>query len=297
MDKENPIIIKENGKIINKRPKSSYTSTKREVAATLHESDEPLQVVEKSSIREVPLKNKRKHSLFKPIFFAVSSAVIIGAVLSVVMFQFLLDVESKGEGLDRLPVQGQPDQSDKETNESSAGTTDNTKTFTLEPLKGYVLQAGLFSKLENAENWAENFTNIGIPTLVWQRSDEFFLLLGLAETKEEATSIANRINTDELDVYVKEWSTLGGEIQITEAEKKWLDSFKDLWSANLKNVDNLNSEHWKDLQIETAKESDKLAPLAQLITENPSSGELAGQHNLLQLMYEYEKIRGETGNE
>ncbi|WP_156291201.1 SPOR domain-containing protein [Oceanobacillus salinisoli] len=302
MDKNKQIIVKENGKVIRKYPDQLLHSSNRESAATLQESDDdPVQTFERKMISpEATLKKSSKFTMFKPILIAISSAIAIGLVLSVIMFQVLIDVE---DGLANQTVTGMQatngNQLDEEevTNQTASDGAVESSSYTLEPLQAFVLQAGVFSEKENAEVWADNFSNIGLPSLIWQRGEQYFLLIGLADSKEQAGNIVNDLDTGEYDLFVKEWSTTQGEVDLTEQEQNWLVSFQQTWQENISKTDNLSKDNWGDLPTNKISESEKLSAFVNSIENMETLNGIEAQQHLLQLMYEYELLTRGTGSE
>jgi stage II sporulation protein B len=293
MDKKNPIIIKENGKLMKQNLKQNINSSKRESAATLHESDDdPIKTFEsKSVLAEATHKKTSKNSLLKPILIAVISAIIIGAILSVIMFQVLIDVKASYSNQEsvNIPTATQSENGKEKTN---GDHSDNTA-VTLAALHGFVLQGGVFSEQENAETWAKNFSDSGLPAMIWNRGDQYFLLLGLTETKAQAESIVNQLDKN-YDLYIKEWETRQGDVSLTKEEQEWLLAFQQKWEENVKQSDNISKDSWAELSKDT--KSDRLKSLVDQIEQIESVSGLEGQKYLLNLMFEYEKLMSKTGN-
>lgn len=297
MDKKNPIIIKENGKLMKQNLKQDINSSKRESAATLHESDDdPIKTFEsKSFLAEATHKKISKNPLLKPILIAVISAIIIGAILSVIMFQVLVDVKANYSNQESvsIPTATQSENGKEKANGDHSANTAETSTFTLAALHGFVLQGGVFSELENAETWAKNFSDSGLPAMIWNRGDQYFLLLGLTETKEQAESIVNQLDKN-YDLYIKEWETKQGNVSLTKEEQEWLLAFQQKWEENVKKSDNISKDNWAELSKDT--KSDRLKSLVNHMEQIESVSGLEGQKYLLNLMFEYEKLISKTGN-
>ncbi|MCR1833965.1 SPOR domain-containing protein [Oceanobacillus caeni] len=298
MDKKKQIIIKENGKVIKQYPKQNINSSKRESAATLHESDDdPIKTFERKSVltEATPHKKTSKNPLLKSILTAVVSAILIGGILSVIMFQVLIDVKDgiNNQDSSSVPSATQADNDKEKTNEDNSANTAETSNFTLESLHGFVLQAGVFSEKKNAENWAKNFSNSGLPVMIWNRDGQYFLLLGIAETKAQAESIVSQLD-DKHDLYIKEWETKQGNVGLTKDEQEWLLAFQQKWEDNVKQSYNISKDNWAELP--KVNSSDKLEPLVNRIEQLKSDSGLKGQKYLLDLMFEYEKVINKAGS-
>ncbi|MFD1850144.1 SPOR domain-containing protein [Oceanobacillus bengalensis] len=292
MDKRKSIIVKQNGKvtkIIEHKAKNIHTSN-QEAAATLKESgDDQIPAYErKTDLKKVkPFKKSSKFSTFKPIAIAITSAIIIGLVLSVIMFQVFVNVEdgSAGQALTSVPVSN----ADEEVAVNDTDKPIGTSVYSIDSIQAFVLQAGVFSEMANAEEWATQFQQAGAPTLIWEKDNQYFLLVGVSETKEQAEKIATELSTADHDIFVKEWSTNSYEIELTEEENEWLQHFRESWLSAVQLVSENNT--LTQAHFETNLEGSE--KLSTLLEETKAIEEVSGreaQQVLLHLLMEYEKL-------
>ncbi|RLL47958.1 SPOR domain-containing protein [Oceanobacillus piezotolerans] len=298
MDKGKKIIIKQNGKVTNfieKKGKNTPPSN-QEYAATLHESiDESHSTYErKTDLASVKSsKDRPEGKKVKPVFITISSAVLIGVFLSILMFQIFVKVEN---GFISQPgvLQG----NEAHVNKQEETPKGPSSTYSAEPLKVHILQAGVFSESDNAETWAAGLKEAHLPNVIWRRDNQFYLMLGLAPTKEAANAVMNQINTGEYDIFVKEWTTNTLQLGLTESEQEWLQLFRTSWESSVQSIAESNNadlasfDSLKEKQIE----SETLSPLIEIVNSLEVTNETQAQQVLLDLMYEYEQLE-KRGNE
>ncbi|WP_010651048.1 SPOR domain-containing protein [Oceanobacillus massiliensis] len=287
MDKHKAILVEENGKQLKYKLHDNIRpiTAEKESAAAVDESEESIPVLTGLHKSKKGLQKKRqgKFNYFKPILFALGSAVIIGSLLGISMLRLFVDVEAEMTA----PTVNNNAATAVQDNEAATAVS----LFNPEPLHAFVLQAGIFSEKGNAEEWAGEYAEKGVPAMIWERDQQYFLIAGAADTKEGAKAIADGLQKGgNVEIYVKEWSTAAGEVNVTATEQDWLAKFKNLWEASLVSWSEQNSismEGWEGLLAESPEQSDGLSPLTTAITE---AGEQVTQIHLLQWMYYYEQL-------
>ncbi|GLO66719.1 hypothetical protein M3E13_05690 [Oceanobacillus kimchii] len=290
MEKKKPILVEKNGKKWTyKLPTEEFSSSPEESAAAQekHEQDKlPVLTALKKSKKGFPNKKNQKSIQLKPLLMAVISAVIIGSVLGFTLIRMFVQVDSPPSANGGVPTVGG-------INDAETSMTVTTESYQIEPLQSYIIQAGIFSEEANAVEWQEKYTDLDIKTIIWQREDQYFLLAGVAPTKELGQSISESISQQgNVDLYVKEWSTTEGEVELTKEEVQWIDSFHSFWQTELTNqmnaTDPITSDKIQPLIESVPKETHSINKLVE--TLNETSGEPASQQ-LLRLMHEYEILQ------
>lgn len=290
MEKNKAILVEDNGKQLKyKLNDRTNHSAEKELAAALEDSDDTedsVPVITGLNKTKNPLNKKKRHIFYylKPIIIAVASAIIIGSILGFGMLRLFVNVE--GDVTGEVPNNNNPS-TVAENNEATAGSA----SVQLEPLEAHILQAGIFTEKENAEQWADNYAVEGIQTITWERDNQYFLIAGLASTKEEANTIAAELKKNgSIDLYVKEWTTINGDVELTADEENWLGQFQTMWQESLKNSsggNTLSTESWSELLAAEPSQKEKLSSLSSSINE---SLENANHLQLLQWMYHYERL-------
>ena len=279
MEPKGPIIIKENGKRLKIYPDYSLKKeSETESAATLESpKDESIpEYVRYTNNR--PGKNPhRSFKIFQPIIVAILSAIIIGSVLSFVMFQVFVSVEE--DLANQSQIQQLPAAADSNTaNETAA----EKSLFSLEAIHSFVLQAGVFSEKANADQLAGELAKSDIPSFVWERDGQFFVFVGALANKAQGEKLAEKYS--EVELYVKEWSTLPGEIELNDEEISWFTAFREQFINQLQSEDqNLT------FSVESLPEINE-SEIVQSFKETVEKNDMSMPISLLKIMYAYEQI-------
>lgn len=244
-------------------------------------------------IKQFPQQKRHDIRTFKPIIIAVISALVIGTGLGVIMLNMITNINdhvSNGSAQHVSPV---TDNSDTHTEE----TSDQIE-VTLDAISAYILQGGVFSEQENAEASADLFQAAGFPTSIWNRDDNYYLLIGATKTKDQAEELALELEQQSLDVFVKEWSTTDHDISLTEEEHRWIQSFVTTWNETLDVVSQNGDfpiEKWQKLADEYSGDSTLLSEISLHVdhvvaTNGEENSILKKQHLLMEMWKEYESL-------
>ncbi|KIL46203.1 hypothetical protein [Jeotgalibacillus campisalis] len=133
----------------------------------------------------------------------------------------------------------------------------------------WVVQAGVFKEAASAET---NFRSIIEKMPVIQTSNEDFIALwvGAASEESSAVAIAEKHQSEEVPLYIKQVSNGGAELQISEKDAEWLKSATDFTQSIL--AQNQNTEALDKL-ISSPPESELLQ---ELFTSFTTLAEKAG---------------------
>ncbi|SHF65200.1 hypothetical protein [Ornithinibacillus halophilus] len=237
MTNKKPIVVK-----FGDHPKKKIEKKQKEttLSSNFHSSNEQAATTEDDDIQPFIRKyeggsnNFTKKRNLKPIVFSVASAVVIGTVLGFLLLGLYVNLEkdlSNPSGVNPVttPSVGNNDENDDEDSQENDSVPDPGSLATIPALSAFILQGGVFSDLANANDYASLFIDEGMPAVIWERDGQYFLINGIAHTKENGKSIADNINNDEMEVFVKEWTTQNAEISLEEEELLWLESFQEQW--------------------------------------------------------------------
>lgn len=180
----------------------------------------------------------RNHHQFKKIIFAVCSSLLIGLTFGFIILNMLKQEDPEQASILNTSTANQ--QEDQE----------NGDTKQIDSVEFFVVQGGVFSEQENALKWAESFNDNGFPAVDWQRDGNYYLFTGVFQTEESAKLVANQMDKQGLDAYVKQWETLNGQLTLTEAENAFLQSFIEAWDESLQSLEKeggLSNEKWEAL--------------------------------------------------
>lgn len=265
--------------------------------------DEQAATVEGAGKRRIPVfmrmlgskkgigkKGKGKRPVV-PVLVAVFSAIMTGTVLGVIMLNMFVNMnEDSAQGTSsEVPALTGGD-------EASGVAAGEGTSAAIEAIEAFVLQAGVFSGRENAEEWAGKFDAAGLPTVIWERDGKFFLLAGIGATEEQAKQSAAQLETYEFDIFVKEWATAAQEVELTSTEQEWLQGFRESWETSLEGVGNedvFTGAAWEELIETYPQDSERIAGLYEVTVDaqaamQQASG-LEAQKLLLQLWQQFEQ--------
>lgn len=287
MTRKTTILIRENGQPLNTKTADEKQGEKKKInhteqAATLQEPEETSNLELVSPVKEDRPNKKFGFRILKPILVAVSSAVIIGSILGFIMLRMFGGIETEAPGQIANPVTG--------VSENTADEQSGKQAITLEAMNTFVLQGGVFSKQQNAEEWANIFSEAGMPTMMWERDGQVFLLAGPTNTKEQGNEVADQFS--ELDIYVKEWSVPSSELAVSAKEEEWLKSFQEQWQHSLMTIEEngtLQEDDWEGVKKQAPTNNDQFSTLVEAVNSINQSEGLKARQQLLQLLYAYEQ--------
>ncbi|WP_100011955.1 SPOR domain-containing protein [Lentibacillus sediminis] len=226
-----------------------------------------------------------------PVLVAVFSAIMTGTVLGVIMLNMFVNMdEDSAQGTSgEVPALTGGD-------EASGAAAGEGTSAAIEAIEAFVLQAGVFSGMENAEEWAGKFEAAGLPTVIWERDGQFFLLAGIGATEEQAKQSAQQLETYEFDIYVKEWATPAQEIELTSSEQEWLQGFRESWETSLQGLGSeevFTGAGWEELMETYPQDSERITGLYEATADaqarmQQASG-LEAQNVLLQLWQQFKQ--------
>ena len=228
-------------------------------------------------------------NVLKPVMLAVIAALIIGSLFGVIMLRMFVTMDGSPElGNNPNPAAVTADETAEENNDDTSVQDANTVEF--EPVTANVLQGGIFSENENASAWALHFEELDIPVMIWNRDDQYYLFAGVKSTDEEASQAAEELETEELEIYSKEWSTPPLEISLNATEEEWLKSYLSWWNNALSSSEDTTTQ-LDQLKKSIPDGNERLKPLYDEIMNVNEINEKI----LLELWHVYESLNDESG--
>lgn len=216
----------------------------------------------------------------KRIIFASSASLIIGLVFGTFFLQMIKQEEDTASVIENPPT----------------SIDSNEELRELTAIEIFVIQGGVFSEIENLQNWESKYNNIGMKTINWERDDTYYLLAGIAQTEAIAKQRADKLAEQGLDVFVKPWIISDTKLNLSETEYKWLQSFVDVWNDSLLALDNNAAfpyEAWKNIVFEeemTPLLNELNEEIKQVNSNETSNNAQLEQHVLLRFLKQYEEI-------
>lgn len=232
----------------------------------------------------------KKQSFMKPIILASSAAILIGGILGFIMLNLFTNIGGNLKYADKDPTSVHADPVEKITEDKSE--------IILKEMGAFVLQGGVFSEKVNADEWANTYQQAGFPTVIFKRDQQYFLLVGLADTEERAKKLATALEKDQFDVYVKRWTTKEKRITLTAEENHWLLSFQEQWKNTLQSISKQEGvllEGWSDLTNSYPLQSPEILQLVEMIhafhqDDLAQKSDFELQNMLLYIWGQYEDI-------
>lgn len=236
-----------------------------------NEKEESIPIITSSSEQSFDNKLKKDRRLWtrlKPMLVASVSAIAIGIVLGAIMLNLFTSIENEQNVMKSAALQ-----TDDNTNKE--GAEDSNTLASIDAMEGYVIQGGVFQEEGNAKAWQKTFKEAGVETLIWKKSNQYYLLAGLDATKENAKDRVAEIKALGLDAFSKQWTTEAVQVELDQVEKEWLLTFQENWSETVETIDGgleermdawdtllekdaLNSTSYSRLQNETKELLDQI---------------------------------------
>jgi len=203
--------------------------------------------------RTYPVKKKRfgLTKTVKRMMAAGASAVLIGIALGYVMIRLFAGMEAPEassstayqDDIDNQTASSNeegatepsstPETSSTDQGEEGEAVTTEQTSMTFPNVSAFVVQAGIFSTREQAEIMQNAISEKGVKSYIWPREDEFYLFAGVAPSKAEGEQIATLLKSQEIEVYVKEWSVTGADKTVSQPEGEWVQKGIEEWQSLL----------------------------------------------------------------
>lgn len=198
------------------------------------------------------------------ILSAIGLSLLLGTLMGMsLLFLFPKigqDPQTVGMGTEQEnnQTENHDENNEHNTNEETAATIEHT----FGRLSAFVLQGGIFSDIENAKLWAENFKQHNLYPYIWKRDEYYYLFASIAKDKDSADKIKEQVDDEQLEIYVKEWEATSATITASKEEIEWLQAYYDLWVSSLTEEFAVNA--WEDL-LRKGKEIEKLQDFCEQI--------------------------------
>ncbi|SDK40877.1 hypothetical protein [Sediminibacillus albus] len=187
-------------------------------------------------------RRKAVPRIYKVFVFAAIAALMIGLALGFIMLRMFAGMDENGND---STANGNNQPVDAPTADG-ADEQPKQADFSVEGMNAYVVQGGVFSSQAKAEEWQKNFSDSGLPSVVWEHEGQFYLFAGLGDTEAGAKKTAELIAGKQLDTYVKAWQTEGQTKDLSDEEANWLQGFQALWDSSVSSQGDLAKDQWKE---------------------------------------------------
>ena len=171
-------------------------------------------------------------------FFSIFFAVILGTFFGLMLLK-IVPAEKVVENEQPVINQEVQKQSGKETSQPS-GTLEGKR----QALSLAVVQEGIYSSKEGAENIKKNLNDQGIPAEVFAANGQFAIFVGISNNVEEAKVIGNTLKTSGIDTYAKQWSIEEKNLsKLNEEEKKVLEMSSKVYASFNESISSVNGSN------------------------------------------------------
>ena len=171
-------------------------------------------------------------------FLAIFFAVLLGTFFGLMLLK-IVPAEKVIENEQPVINQEVQKQSEKETSQGS-GTLEGKR----EALSFAVVQEGIYTSKEGAENIKKNLNDQGIPAEVFAANGQFAIFVGVSSNVEEAKVIGNTLKSSGIDTYAKQWSIEEKNLsKLNEEEKKVLEMSSKVYASFNESISSVNGSN------------------------------------------------------
>lgn len=215
---------------------------------------------------------KKQNTALKSFGITALIAIVVGVSLGYIILRMFVVTEEAPLNPSTPTTSVQQD-ADNSTSTPASGETRSM--HELPALQGYIVQAGVFSSIEQAESFQENLEQAGVHSAVWATGEDVRLFTGVYSSEMEAKSVTE---SDQVDLYARTWSTEAKEAEISEAVANWLTGFAQLWTSSLDGMTDEILGGWQEW-LQTAPDDlpESTIPLYQDVDQfisQPNSGQV-----------------------
>ena len=171
-------------------------------------------------------------------FLAIFFAVLLGTIFGLMLLK-IVPAEKVVENEQPAINQEVQKQSEQETSQGS-GTLEGKR----QALSLAVIQEGIYSSKEGAENIKKNLNDQGIPAEVFAANGQFAIFVGVSNHVEEAKVIGNTLKSSGIDTYAKQWSIEEKNLsKLNEEEKKVLEMSSKVYASFNESISSVNGSN------------------------------------------------------
>lgn len=173
------------------------------------------------------LKKANRFGIIPSIFFAVFFAVLLGTSLGFIMLKLVLTEQIVETSVPPV-VTVVEEEKDPEGKVEPGGTS----SAQLAAITGYIVQGGLFSTAESAENANSTTAKLGVPTKLFQIGGQTALFVGVGDSLENTKVIGKQLNENGIEAFAKEVEFGGGGLEgLSEKESQLLKLAPSLYET------------------------------------------------------------------
>ncbi|WP_101844467.1 hypothetical protein [Halobacillus sp. Marseille-P3879] len=212
--KNNKIVISYNR---DKETRKEIVQAKKEQAATEAEKIQERRPDSYSKVRKIPSFQKRLSPFsYKHVSLSIITAIVVSFALGFILLKLFVTVTEESPPPESNVTSGNQAQS------QSAGAV--MAGVELPALESEVVQSGVFTSLETAEEWQGNLTEQSLPSVIWKQQDQYFLLSGSADGEDGVDKVAADLADMDIPTYLKTWEVTAGEVEVPKSQTGTIES-------------------------------------------------------------------------
>lgn len=298
MDEKHKVVVKLNHKIIETDAVRDNTSPNwyEEQAASLDMDDELSELEYKNIQVDRKLDSSKHKKHITRLIFTVSMALCIGISLGFVALKMFVAMDETNSRLSTNEGSSKVEEINQPVDEKG-----ETKDIVIAGLDAFVVQIGMFSTTEKAEEAKNQMTEQAGAIVAWQEEEGIRLFASVHATKAEAEKRAGELSSEYIDGYVREWTTSEQTVTFPQAEVEWIEDFSPLWKNTIEKSSDYpamkeESENWKKWLSTAPSELSKPLETMKTTTEelvsrlHDSQSIISIYEPLLELWYLYSKL-------
>ncbi|WP_442595247.1 hypothetical protein [Neobacillus sp. D3-1R] len=162
---------------------------------------------------------------FKSIFTSVLLAIIIGTSFGFLVLKLVISdakVEAPAISVDE----------ETSTEKKDPVSTSELQQLQLQPIETFIIQGGVFSSVDSGKIEAQKFQQKGIPAQIIEDNGKAILVLGVADTIENAKAIGSTYKANGMDVFPKPYPIPGKDLQeLTQGEAAFLNGAPGIYQS------------------------------------------------------------------
>ncbi|WP_102274406.1 SPOR domain-containing protein [Cytobacillus massiliigabonensis] len=140
-------------------------------------------------------KKNNRNGMLSSVFLTVFFAILLGTSFGLLLLKLVI---TENEIAADQPVIAEP--IPEKTEDTPAG---GTESMTLEPLSTFVVQGGVFSNKEAAEQMKDGVAQLGAPAQLVEMNGQAILYLSVADSIELAKDIGAQLKSRGIEVFAK----------------------------------------------------------------------------------------------
>ncbi|WP_313801079.1 SPOR domain-containing protein [Cytobacillus sp.] len=142
-------------------------------------------------------KKNNRHGMRSSVFLTVFFAILLGTSFGLLLLKLVI---TENEIASDQPVIAEPIPEKTEDTPAGGG---GTESITLEPLSTFVVQGGVFSNKEAADQMKDEAVQLGAPAQVVEMNGQAILYVSVADSIEHAKEIGAQLKNKGIEVFAK----------------------------------------------------------------------------------------------